>query len=155
MKTAVVVSDTHGNRRFLESIDGVLSEADYIIHLGDTSADGSFLCRKYPEKTHVINGNCDMMPSGENEMVLKIEDVKIFACHGHLYSVKSTLTRLALKAKQEGCALALYGHTHEARESLIDGVTIVNPGNGTRYGQPSYLYLVVNGNKFTHKIVRI
>ena len=94
------------------------------------------------------------MKLGEDEIVLEIENVKIFACHGHRYSVKSTLTRLAARAKELGCNIALYGHTHSARADEIDGVTLINCGCGTRYGARSYLYLIVNGRNFTYKIVK-
>ena len=154
MKTAIVLSDTHGFRRGIDELEGIFSESDYIIHLGDTSADGNYIRARFPDKTFVLNGNCDFPPLGEDEEILCIEGVKIFLCHGHRYSVKSTLLRLADKAKKEGCSLALYGHTHSAREDEIDGVTLINPGCGTRYGQRSYLYLVINGDKFTYKTVR-
>lgn len=153
MKTITVLSDTHGNRRALEKLDTVLSESDYIIHLGDTSGDGAYLRHMYGAKTFVINGNCDSMKLGENELVIDIEDVKIFATHGHLYSAKQTLLKLAERAKSLDCNIALYGHTHAAREDVIGGVTLINPGCMTRYSQNSYCYLVINGARFTHKIV--
>ena len=155
MTTAVVISDTHGYKRGFEEIANILAESDMIIHLGDTSADGSAIQREFPEKTHVINGNCDLVKLGDDEQVIEVEGVKIFACHGHLYSVKSTLTRLAARAKELGCRLALYGHTHRARVDEIDGVTLINPGCGTRYSQRSYLYLVIHGENITHKIVTL
>ena len=152
MKTIVVVSDTHGNRKFLFLLDGIFSENDIIIHLGDTSGDGGYLRGKYPDKTRVINGNCDLMKLGEDEEIIEVEGVKIFACHGHRYSVKTTLSKLAAEAKRNGCRLALYGHTHCAREDEIDGVTLLNPGCGARYSQNGYLYIVVNGDKVTYKL---
>ena len=155
MKKIIVVSDSHGNRQALDALDGIFAESDYIIHLGDTSSDGGYIRSKYPDKTVVINGNCEIMSVGEREKILNIEGVNIFACHGHRYSVKSTLLRLAERAKEVDCPLALYGHTHEAKESEIDGITLLNPGTLSRYSQKSYLYLVINGNKFTQKIVRI
>lgn len=155
MKTIVVLSDTHGNRKAIDGIDGVLAECDTIIHLGDTSSDGSYICGKYPDKTVIVNGNCDIPKLGGEEAVIEIENLRIFACHGHTYSVKTTLARLAEKAKNSDCALALYGHTHEAREDVIDGVTLINPGCMTNYGNKSYLYLVVNGDKFTAKNVPV
>ena len=155
MKKIVVVSDSHGNRQALDSLDGVFAESDVIIHLGDTSSDGGYVRSKYPDKTVVINGNCDFISVGEKEKVLNIESVNIFCCHGHAYSVKSTLSRLALRAKELDCTVALYGHTHDALESEIDNVTLLNPGTLSRYSQKSYLYLVINGDKFTQKIVRI
>ena len=155
MKTIAVVSDSHGNRQALDSLDTVFSESDLIIHLGDTSSDGNYVLGKYPGKTVVINGNCDFISVGEKEKVLNIEGVNIFACHGHAYSVRSTLSRLAARAKELECAVALYGHTHDAKESETDGVTLLNPGTLSRYAGKSYLYLVVNNGKFTQKIVRI
>ena len=155
MKKIIVVSDSHGNRQALDGLDGIFAESDYIIHLGDTSSDGAYIRHIYPDKTVVINGNCDFMPVGEKEKILDIEGVKILCCHGHAYSVKSTLSRLASRAKELDCSIALYGHTHDAKESEIDGVTLINPGTLSRYSQKSYLYLVINGGKFTQKIVRI
>lgn len=155
MKTIVVLSDTHGYKKSIEELDGIFAESDMIIHLGDTSSDGGFIRSRYPEKTHVINGNCDLFPLGESEEVIEVENVKIFACHGHRYSVKTTLARLAERAKELGCRLALYGHTHQAREDEIDGVTLINPGAGTRYGGRSYLYLVINGDKIISKTVAL
>lgn len=153
MKTIIAVSDSHGNRRAFEELDGIFRDSDYIIHLGDTSADGGVIRAKYPDKTVVINGNCDPFKSGEDEKILQVENVKIFLCHGHLYSVKSSLSRLAREAEARGCAVALYGHTHAPREDVSGGVTLLNPGSLSKYGEKSYLYLVINGDKFTHKIV--
>lgn len=155
MKTIAVVSDSHGNRQALDGLDGIFSESDYIIHLGDTSSDGNYIKRKFPEKTFVLNGNCDIWNLGENEQIIEVEGVKIFACHGHKYSVKTTFTPLATRAKELGCKIALYGHTHDADERETDGVMLLNPGALSRYSQKSYLYLVINNGKFTQKIVRI
>ncbi|MDE7181842.1 MAG: metallophosphoesterase, partial [Clostridia bacterium] len=155
LKTIIVLSDTHGNRNFFDTVGTVLAESDYIIHLGDTSADGREILKKYPDKTVVINGNCDPFKLGDNEKVLEVEGVKIFACHGHRYSVKQTLAKLAARAKELNCNIALYGHTHDAREDEIDGVTLLNPGTGSRYSQKSYLYIVINSGKSVHKIVPV
>ena len=153
MKTVVVLSDTHGNIGGIEKLDGILSESDYIIHLGDTSGDGAKIARKYPDKTYLVNGNCDIMHCGENELVIDIEDIKIFATHGHLYSAKSTLLKLAKRAKELKCKLALYGHTHRASEDELDGVTLINPGTMSRYSRMSYCYLVINKDKAVAKTV--
>lgn len=153
MTTIVVLSDTHGNRRDIESLFPVMEESDMIIHLGDTSQDGSFILAKFPNKTYLLNGNCDIFKAGENELVLEVEGVKIFACHGHLYSVKSTPVKLVKRAKELDCAVALYGHTHTACEKEIDGVLTVNPGTMSKYARKSYCYLVINGNKAVAKTV--
>lgn len=151
----VTVSDTHGNRRFLDGLDGIFAESDIIIHLGDTSADGAYLRARYPDKTYIVNGNCDAARLGEDEIVKELDGVKILMCHGHRYSVKHTLSKLAERAKKLGCTVALYGHTHRAREDELDGITLVNPGCGTRYAAKSYLYTVISGGKVVHKIVNV
>ncbi len=155
MTGIIVLSDTHGNRRAIDSLKGVLDEADVIIHLGDTSADGQYTRSQYPNKTYVVNGNCDAAKLGEDELVLNIEGVKIFAAHGHLYGVKYSAEKLVYRAKELGCNVALYGHSHRAAEEDIGGVLTVNPGCMTRYSQQSYCYLAVNGNKAVAKIVNI
>ena len=128
MKTAVVLSDTHGNRRAIDEISGILAENNYIIHLGDTSGDGGYIRSLFPGKTFLANGNCDPVKLGEDELVIEIEGVKLLAVHGH---------------------------THCAREDVINGVTLINPGAFTKYCQKSYLYLAFAGGKFTSKIVLV
>ena len=153
MKTIVVLSDSHGNRRDIEGLFPIMEESDYIIHLGDTSQDGNFIRSRFPQKTYLLNGNCDIVKVGENEITLQIEDVKLFACHGHTYSVKSTPQKLALRAKELGCTLALYGHSHRAEETEVDGVLTINPGTMSKYSRKSYCYLVINGDKAVAKTV--
>lgn len=155
MKTVVVISDTHGNLTRLEGLKTVFGECDYILHLGDTSGDGARIKSAYGDKTILINGNCDPVKLGENERVITVEGVRIFATHGHLYSAKTTLNRLYMRGNEENCRLVLYGHTHCAREDEIDGITLINPGNLARYSKNSYCYLVINGDKFVSKIVVI
>jgi hypothetical protein len=155
MKTIVVISDTHGNRTAMEGMNNIFKESDYIVHLGDTSSDGNALKKEYPNKTYLLNGNCDIARFGSQEIIMQVEDTKIFACHGDAYGVKSDLSRLAYKAKQEGCSVALYGHTHHAGEDQMAGVTLYNPGTLSRFSRKSYLYLVVNGKKAVGKIVEL
>lgn len=155
MKTAVIVSDSHANRAGMEKLNAVFAECDYIFHLGDYSADGCAIKKTYPDKTFVINGNCDPFKLGENELVTEIEGVKIFACHGHRYSVKSGLDRLIYRAEELGCSLALYGHTHDANIEEYGAVTAINPGTLSRYARNTYCYLVIHEGKVVAKIVDI
>lgn len=155
MKTVTVISDSHGNRAALDKLCTVFAESDYIIHLGDTSSDGSYVAKQFPGKTYLLNGNCDLTKLGERELVMQIEGVKIFACHGDAYGVKYTYDRLAYKAEQEGCNIALFGHTHRSTEQTIGTITLFNPGTLSRYSRNTYLYLVINGDKAVGKIVEI
>ena len=153
MTSFVIVSDSHRNRAALDKLDGLFAECDYIVHLGDLSSDGGYVRAKYPQKTIVINGNCDFDKLGDNERIVEAEGVKIFMCHGHAYGVKQTLDRLVYAAQERGCTVALYGHTHEARCEEIGGVLTINPGTLSRYARQSYCYLTVHDGKAVEKIV--
>ncbi|MGN1060379.1 MAG: YfcE family phosphodiesterase [Candidatus Coproplasma sp.] len=155
MKSVCVLSDSHGNRAAIDKLFPVFAESDYIIHLGDTSSDGQYIKKSFCDKVYLINGNCDFMKLGENELTLEIEGVKIFACHGDRYGVKCGYDRLAYRAEETGCGVALFGHTHCAAEIQIGKTMLFNPGTLSRYSQNSYLYLVISNGKAVGKIVEI
>ena len=125
MKTFVILSDTHGRRRNVEKVLPILAENDCIVHLGDGSGDLREFSRTHPEKdVIVLKGNCDFS-YGMEEYVIEAEGVRMLCCHGHKYGVKSGLARLAARAKEQDCTVALYGHTHRAAASdhgdVLDG----------------------------------
>ena len=155
MKRLIVVSDSHGNAKSVEQLLPLIRENHYFLHLGDGLSDISAVLSECPKKTYFCLGNCDFYGGVADEGILEVEDVKIFYCHGHKYGVKSGLGILAKRAKELGCSLALYGHTHQAQVVEIDGVTLVNPGS-LRYpvGEGgSYAYIVINGEKITAVVV--
>ena len=155
MKSVIVISDTHGNIRAIEKLFPLFSECDYIIHLGDTSTDGAVVRRSFPEKTYLVNGNCDLSKLGEDELILEIEGVKLFACHGDAYGVKRGYDRIAYKCLEEGCKVGLFGHTHAPIERTVGEVTLFNPGTLKRYAPNSYLYLTLHNGKAVGKIVEV
>ncbi|MCD7729606.1 MAG: metallophosphoesterase [Clostridia bacterium] len=155
MKTFIIVSDSHRNRAALDALDGLFAENDYIVHLGDLSSDGGYIRKKYPDKTIVINGNCDLDKLGDDEYVMEVEGVKIFMCHGHMYGVKQQLYRLAQAAKEKRCSVALYGHTHTPRVDEINGIKLINPGTLSRYGRQTYCFMAVNNGRAVEKITEI
>ncbi len=153
MKTFLIVSDSHGKNKTIEKITPLMAENDFLVHLGDGAGDFRSVLREYPEKTYILKGNCDLFASGQEECVIEAEGLKILCCHGHKYGVKSTLARLAARAKELDCDIALYGHTHRAAIDTVDGVLCVNPGAAGSYSEPSYCYLVVHDKKATPTIV--
>lgn len=155
MKRLIVVSDTHGNGKGVEKLLPLIAENHYFIHLGDGLSDLRSVLENEPKKVYFCRGNCDFFTTVPEEGELEIEGVKIFYCHGHKYGVKSGLGTLAREAKRHGCNVALYGHTHIAKITEIDGVTLINPGS-MRFSVGeggSYCYLVVNGDKVTPVLV--
>ena len=155
MKTLIVISDTHGSIKAVNSLRTLIAENNYVVHLGDGAADMREIRGEYPEKVYQCAGNCDFTSVIPTEGELEVEGVKILYCHGHQYGVKSNLYALALEAKRRGCSVALYGHTHFAHIIEIDGVTLINPGSLKRaVGEGgSYCYLVINKEKITPVLV--
>ncbi len=154
MKTFVVLSDSHGRYRNIQKIAPLFAENDYVVHLGDGSSDMRPYAVQYPGKVCVMKGNCDFS-YGEEERVLEAENISLLCCHGHRYGVKRGLEALAARAKELGCSVALYGHTHRADIQMVDGVLCVNPGAVGDYSEPSYCYLVVHKGKATPTIVNL
>ncbi len=155
MTKIIVVSDSHGDVRGIESLRSLFLENDYLIHLGDGANDTKPLRMEQPEKVYACCGNNDPFCLYPDEDELDIEGVKIFFCHGHKYGVKSGLGNLAKAAKKRGAQIALYGHTHEAKITEIDGVTLINPGAfwGTLQNGAAYCYLVIHNGKATPVLV--
>ncbi len=154
MKTCIILSDSHARAGAVDRIKGLFAENDYIIHLGDGSGDMRQAVTLYPEKTYVLKGNCDFS-YGESETVIEAEGVRIFCCHGHRYGVKHDLSGLAARAKELGCDVALYGHTHIAAIDKVGDVLCINPGSIGDYAQPTYCFLAVHRGKVTPTIVRL
>lgn len=152
MKTFVIVSDTHGRRKNVDKLMPIFAENDYVVHLGDGAGDLRDFYRENSEKTIILKGNCDFSYALE-EYVIEEEGVRILCCHGHRYGVKSGTERLAEHAKECGCEIALYGHTHRAAIKMVDGVLCINPGSLGAYADPSYCYLVLHRGKPTATIV--
>ena len=155
MKKIIVISDTHGNLSGVESLRSLVAENDYLIHLGDGSGDIRGFWNDYPDKIYQCRGNCDFFSPLPDEEVIEIEGVRILYCHGHKYGVKSGLRALAEETKKRKCGVALYGHTHNAKITETDGVTLINPGSLRRPVEEggSYCYLVINKDKATPVLV--
>ncbi len=125
--------------------------ADLFIHLGDGADDTWGVLQEYPQiKLAIIRGNCDRDTELPASRVIETvpgpdeQTVKIAAVHGHLHNADRGTDELLRFAKENGCSIALFGHTHCRHESTQDGVLILNPGSCAlpRDGSsPSYAYI--------------
>ena len=102
------------------------------IHLGDGESEYQLLCRNMPEvadKFRYIKGNCDY---GSEAPLTQTIDLM----PGH--RVNSTLDYLEQAALEEGCDIALYGHTHVSQCTYENGIYVMNPGSAScpRDGNP-------------------
>ena len=129
----LVFSDSHSSMRFMvKCVERI--KPDAIIHLGDLYGDGETLAEQFPHiPIHQVKGNCDgyFAPMDARDMLCyPIGGVMMYMCHGHREDVKRQGTAvLALRARQYGAKIALYGHTHivDCRQEE-DGLWILNPG---------------------------
>jgi putative phosphoesterase len=152
MKTAIVLSDTHRNFSALEKLLPKMLENDFVFHLGDNEGDILSYKKELGAKIYSVKGNCD---GGGEDYILEVEKVKILLTHGDRYGVKSSLYKLLLRAKELNVNAVFYGHTHLAQIEKIEGITFINPGCMTSYGQKSYCYAVFHDGKLTVKIVEV
>ena len=157
MKRICVFSDSHGCP---DNMIRVMEQEnpDMVIHLGDGEGDLVPLKNRYP-RTEVLNvrGNCDGRSAAPMKLVLRVEQVRLFAVHGHEYNVKfdRTLTKLRYSAMEAEANVVLFGHTHKPYQDHSLAMEILNPGSIGYGARPSYGLLTVNGSKVTVELKRI
>ncbi len=127
-----MVSDSHGNNENVRKAIEKAGKIDYMFHCGDVGVNYTEVERMAGVLTYIVAGNCDSGTGLLRENVIHVGKHKIFMVHGHMQAVLAGLNILRYKALEEGCDIALYGHTHVPflSEAQGDGdVTILNPGS--------------------------
>ncbi len=140
----IVMSDSHTAHQRVRQIVSNHPDAALFIHLGDGEAEFTAVAEEFPQHQFLqIRGNNDFGSQAPVEHMLDAGGVKIFCTHGHNYSVKWDLDELARAAKGMGAQLALYGHTHMAKDETRQGVRLINPGSvaDSRVTPAGYLML--------------
>jgi len=135
---AIVLSDSHGEehtlRWMLEQAWKTIGPVDAYIHCGDGAHDFARLenfirARDEHAAFYGVRGNCDFMAHDLPDFrLIGLGGANILVTHGHLYRVKSTLTYLEDAAREHGCSIALFGHTHKACMEIRHAL-LVNPGS--------------------------
>lgn len=127
---ALVVSDTHGNKRALEAILRTYPRVPYLFHLGDNVRDAHYLASRMPE-TFVLNvkGNCDPGYSEPVHEEIIIKGQKILLTHGHTLNVKYGYDRALYYAQERDANALLFGHTHMPVVERDGPIWLINPGS--------------------------
>ena len=136
MKRVLVVSDSHGNMGNLSEVIKRSKDIDMLIHLGDIQGEDELLRSMCNFPVEIVRGNCDFETNNKLYLTIELECHKIFATHGHAYGVEWGIERLSYAALEEGCDIAMYGHTHVPYIEIGDDVTILNPGSISYPRQP-------------------
>ena len=127
IKRILILSDSHGY-----SLENLLMKAesmgkiDAVFHAGDGCRDLSRYESVLPT-IYQVGGNCDFF-SVPNELTFDLFGKRFLLCHGHRYSVKSTLSLLEDRAMEVKADCAVFGHTHEVYNRIRHGILFLNPG---------------------------
>lgn len=167
--TIIVFSDSHGSDFEMAAIiRREKRRADCFLHLGDGAVSFLELCDECGVLGYAVKGNCDFFLKGRDippSRVLTFEGISLLLCHGDAYGVGWSTDRLALSAKERGCRIALYGHTHIADNRYLppnndtdSPLYVLNPGSIARPRDgkaPSYARIDTDGKNILLNIVRL
>ncbi len=154
-KYITAFSDSHGARYNVSKLVGDCEVSDKVVFLGDGLGDLIELF-EFDDKIIKVAGNCDFTLSVSKKVVFEVEGVRFLAVHGDLFGVKSSLDRLVQFAKQNECKVVLFGHTHKPVVKEVDGVTLINPGTLSRYGDSeTFAFITVKNGQISAKIIPI
>ncbi len=152
MKKIVVMSDNHGSA-YTQDMIKETTNADYYVHCGDSELRNSDL-----EGWIAVRGNNDWIANLEKFIVLQVEDVCFYICHGERFGYFNRENQMIKILQKNNCTVMLSGHTHMPTNNRIDDYTFINPGstNLPRGGSvPSYCIIEVDGKKINVKFIEI
>ncbi len=122
-----IISDTHGNSKYLVEVVQFLKEnynVNKIYHLGDNYKDEEFL-KKLDIEYIIVPGLYDPEYEIEN-----IPNIIIDKIEGFYILLAHSIDEVDLnKRKYSKCKIICHGHTHNWQVELIDGVLYINPGH--------------------------
>lgn len=126
----IVVSDSHGDAFAICSVIERQRSAAMLIHLGDGERDMLEVegCLGLMRAVR-LRGNCDLGSVSPSSCVEFAGGQKIYCTHGYAEAVKFGFSALEQKAREQGAAIALFGHTHEPYYEYRDGLHLFNPGS--------------------------
>lgn len=145
-----IISDTHGNTNAVDEILSLVPDAKLWLHAGDLVPDAVYLEQTYNVGVAKVAGNCDWFGGDvPEETVVEVAGHKIFLTHGHIYGARLSANLIVAVAKEAGCDMAVYGHTHVAVTAKVEGENfwLLNPGSASRprdENRPSFIVAELN-----------
>lgn len=129
-----------------------LSDLAELLHL---ARESSSFAEVFPPVLAFVQGNCDpnhypmnfsvsAVPETSDSkekffplsvpasQILTVAGKKIFICHGHHEGITFNLLPLALKAQENQCSCAVFGHSHLQYYSHENDLKLINPGSISR-----------------------
>lgn len=177
MKKIILLSDTHGNLKFIEKLKPIIRQysPDILIHLGDNYPDTQYLLSPNYELIRIPGTWCQEYQSAyiDNRIKITIENWTVFLSH----TPESHYEDLPEDPKPESILkesppdIFAHGHTHHPKIEKSGPTIIINPGHLTAkkdrgypatYAQleiePKILKITIcdllNNTQITHKIFK-
>ena len=127
----LVISDSHGMDELVMAVYNheLKNGLDCVLHLGDIGAGYENLKAKINCRMLMVPGNCDYGTTLPQTIVTELGGHKVFMAHGHRYIFGSDTSNLEYAALQNGCDIALFGHTHVPYKCMKDDIFVLNPGS--------------------------
>lgn len=119
----VILSDSHGKTERLYELKEAYPDAKYFLHCGDIEDNID------DERCIIVRGNNDYFYHYPEESIIEVYHYKILIIHGHQFPYYNRHKKLAEYAKEKGCNVVFYGHSHISVIDQLDDVFIVNPGS--------------------------
>lgn len=144
----IVMSDSHGKEGVLDMILDTYPNAEAYIHCGDIEEE-AFV---HPQLS-TVRGNNDHYCNHPDSRILTLGKHKVFVVHSHQFGYAKRLEKMAEAAKEHGCDIVCYGHSHVAADDVVDGVRLLNPGSlwRSRDGRgPSYAIMEIDEQDQVH-----
>lgn len=154
-----VISDTHlssYNRRLEAVVERHFSDVDLILHAGDIVEIGVLDVFKGKE-VYAVSGNMDLESvrrSFPQKLTLEIEGHRIGLIHG--WGTPFDLETKLIK-EFEDIECLVYGHTHQAANSVRDNILYFNPGSpmDRRFALSATIGIIEIDEKITGTIIEL
>ena len=147
----IVVSDSHGRDDLHYDLQERYPDAGAFLHCGDVEAPAE----DFPGYL-IVQGNNDYYYDIPASRVLPIGGHRILLIHSHQFSYRKRDQQMIEFAKERGCDIICYGHTHVADNRKKEGMLLLNPGS-LRYSRdgrpPSYAVLTLTPEKADAEII--
>jgi putative phosphoesterase len=143
----LILSDTHGDTSVLQEIKHKHSDANIVIHCGDSELP-PFLT----EDMVIVKGNCDYFDYSLRRDI-NIQNHKIHIEHGNLIRIPDQLF-----VENNDYDIVIFGHSHCAKAIWYGNKLFLNPGSLTRPRDSnlgSYIILEIDNDKVNFNIFRL
>ena len=150
----LIVSDSHGNNKYLVETLQRVNNIDLMIHLGDYGGSEEYIKSIAPCPIEMIAGNNDQYKGLPYDKVIQIGDYKVYLTHGHRYGVYFGTRSIKKAAKTRQADIVMFGHTHVPVIDMKDSVWAINPGSTSLPRQreriPTFMIMDIDNNGEAH-----